>query len=206
MNKTIIIIRAKDLFFNNRFFRFVFCNHDQLRMIKYSPTSKLPKSANAFWQRNKKKLTGKKQQRNNSTVSETRSSHLKTFKKSITQKFKRKKKRITARSVIRKRTNTITTDDPFIEMQLSPDQPLSTQDESQHSDQFVSQGNSDESNEDHTLQSTISSSRLEQQNINATDNTSRSIRAKSQSTINDANSSRKTKRSNSKFLVRLEYL
>jgi hypothetical protein len=174
--------------------------------LRYCQTSKLSQSANAFWHRNcksKEKLTGKKQQRNNSEI---RSNHLQTLRKSITKRFKRNKKKLTARSVIRKRTNTNlikhrnSTDD---EIQISFDQPLSTRDDSQHSNRLVSQDNSYENNEDHTLESTISLSRLEQQNINATD---RSIQGTSQSTINDLNSSRKTKRSTSKFLSEIRLL
>ena len=181
-----------------------FCDHDPLRMMKRCQVSTLSQSSNAFWHRNsksKEKLTNKKQQRNNSTasgaaraISSTRSIHLKTLRKSITQRFKRNKKRITARSVIRKRTNT-----NIIKHNNSTDQPLSTQDNSQHSEPLDSQDNSYESN---TLESKISLSKIEQQNINATNNTSRTIQGTSQSTINDLSSpSRKTKkRSTSKTI------
>jgi len=184
-----------------------FCDYDPLRMMKRCQVSTLSQSSNAFWHRNEK-LTNKKQQRNNSTasgtraISSTRSNHLKTLRKSIAQRFKRNKKRITARSVIRKPTNTNIIkhrDQPSNTMQVNLDQPLSTQDDSQQSsydsERLVSQ---DESN---TLESNISLSKLEQQNINATN---RTIQGTSQSTMNDQNSSRKTKRTTSKTISAFE--
>jgi hypothetical protein len=75
-------------------------------------------------------------------------------------------------------------------MQTSIDQSLSNPSSSQHSsndsDRFISQDNSDENN---TLEPTNSSFKLEQQNINATNNISQTIQQTSQMTMN---SSRKT--------------
>ncbi len=175
-----------------------FCDHDPSRMMKRCQTSVLSKSSNAFWHRNTKGR--EKQQRNNSTASETRqanssrSRNFQTFRKSIIQRFKRNKNRtITARSVIRKRTNpNVLKQDhpPSNMMQTSIDQPLSNPSSSQHSSndsaRFISQDNSDENN---TLEPTNSSFKPEQQNINATNNISQTIQQTSQMTMN---SSRKT--------------
>jgi hypothetical protein len=207
-----------------------FCDRDPLRMMKHCQASTLSKSSNALWHRNTKsrdKLINKKQQRNNSTITETRqmsstrSSNFKTFRKSIVQRFKRNKKRkmptITARSVIRKRTNTDfikhrnSTDQPSVDpsntIQSSLDQPLSTQYGSQHSscdsDRLASHDNSHDKGENddkNTLEPTVSSFKPEQQNINATDNISRTIQDTSQTIINDLDSSRKTKQTTSKAI------
>jgi hypothetical protein len=195
-----------------------FCDHNPLRMIKRCQASALSKSSNAFWHRktkSKDKLVRKKQQRNNSTAtrqtSSTRSSNFKTFRKSIVQRFKRNKKKklptITARSVIRKSTNTNVikhgnrTDQPSVDpsntMQPSLDQPSSTQYGSQHSlydsDRLASQDNSYDNDEENTLEPTISLFKQEQQNINATNNISQTIQKTSQTNMNNLDSSKKTK-------------
>lgn len=184
-----------------------FCDYDPLRMMKSCQALMLSKSSNAFWHRNSKskdKLIHKKQQRNNSTVAETqqtsstRLNNLKKFRKSIVQRFKRNKKKklptITARSIIHKHTDTNvteesnSTDQPSIMISSSFDQPLSTQYNSQHSlydsDRIVSQDNSYDNDDDkNTLEPTASSFKLEQQNINATNNISQTIQQTTGKTI-----------------------
>jgi len=198
-----------------------FCDHNPLRMIKRCQASTLSKSSNAFWHRtakSKDKLVSKKQQRNNSTTTETRqtsatrANNFKTFRTSIVQRFKRNKKKklptITARSVIRKSINKNiikhgnSTDQPSVDpsthtMQPSLDQPLSTQYGSEHSfydsDRLASQDNSYDNDEENTLEPTISSFKPEQQNINATNNISQTIQETSQTNMNNLDSSKKTK-------------
>jgi len=207
-----------------------FCDHDPLGMMKRCQASTLSKSSNAFWHRHSKSkdklVSEKKQQKNNSTASETRqtsstrSNHFKTFRKSLVQRFKRNKKNrmptITARSVIHKRTHTNvikhrnSTDHPSNTMQPSLDQPLSTQSDSKHSsynsDRFVSQDNSydnSENDENNILEPPISSFKSEQQNINATNNISRTIQGTSQTIMNDLDSSRKRKLTTGKAIDKL---
>jgi hypothetical protein len=189
-------------------------------MIKRRQALVLSKSANAFWHRNRKskaKLISEKQQRNNSTAFETqpmnssRSNKFQTFRKSIVQRFNRKVPVITARSVTHKHPNTNaikhknSTDRSPINIlnsiQTSLNQPSliphDSQQSSHNSDQLVLQDNSydnKEEDENDTLKPPISSFKTEQQNINATDNTSRTIQTTSQTIMNDFDASKKTKR------------
>jgi len=206
-----------------------FCEHDPIRMIKRRQALVLSKSANAFWHRNSKskaKLISKKQQRNNSTAFETqpmkssRSHKFQTFRKSIVQRFNRKVPVITARSVTHKHPNTnaikhkTSTDHPRVNIlntiQTSLNRPLLTpydsQQSSHDSDQLVLQDNSydnKEEDENDTLKPPISSFKTEQQNINATDNTSRTIQTTSQTIMNDFDASKKTKRTAGKTIDKL---
>jgi hypothetical protein len=123
---------------------------------------------------------------------------------------------ITARSVIHKRTHTNvikhrnSTDHPSNTVQPSLDQPLSTQSDSKHSsydfDRLVSQDNSydnSENDENNILEPPISSFKSEQQNINATNNISRTIQGTSRTIMNDLDSSRKRKPTKGKAIDKL---
>lgn len=179
------------------------CNEDSLRIENDCQASVLSQSSNAFWHRNAK-FNEKKQQRNNSTVSETQTTSSKTFRQSIVDRLKRNKKKntttINARSILRKRTNThlmhpkLNSIQPSTTMELNFDQPLSTQSDTLHS----LQDNTSENDANPTLEPTIVSCQSEQQNINATNNTDRSNEGISQSNIHDQSSSRKTKSNSSR--------
>lgn len=139
-----------------------FCDHDPLRMIKQNQASILSNSFNALWSKDRE------QQRNNSTaveIQQTNATRSKRF-----SLFRRKKKRtITARSVIRKPISSVA--------QVNIDRPLpsqnSTEQSSEESSRFVLQDNSDDDQQSITLEPTNSSFTTEQQNINATDRPSR---------------------------------
>jgi hypothetical protein len=188
-----------------------FCDHNPVHLKTRRQASFLSNSSNAFWRQNNKskaKLVTNNQQQNNSTAFETqqtgssRSRNFQTFRKSIAQRFKRNRKRkmptITARSVLHKRTNS--TSHPPVDssntMQANINLPTLNEYDSQHSSYdsypLISDDNNDEDEND-TLEPATSSFKTEQQNINATDNISRSIQGTSQSTMNDLDSSRKTK-------------
>lgn len=193
-----------------------FCDHNPIQLKKHDEASILSKSSNAFWHRNNKlkaKLVTNNQKQNNSVASETNSSrsrNFQKFRKSIVQRFKRNNKRkmptITARSVIQKQknTNVITTDPPIDisnTMQADVNLPTLPEYDSEHSSydshrlasQDISYDNNEEDDND-TLEPTISSFTTEQQNINATNNTSRTVQKTSQTIINNLKPLRKTKR------------
>ena len=184
------------------------CNDDALEIENSGQASLLSRSSNAFWHR-KSKSSGKKQQRNNSTASESQTTSSKTFRQSFVERWKRNKKKsptmITARTILRKRTNTKTIAQkqnsihPLTTTEISVDPPSLTQGDTLHSslelDRLASQDNSNADDDDAnpTLEPTTASCLSEQQNINATNNTHRSTYETSQSTIHDHNSSEKTK-------------
>lgn len=167
------------------------CNDDALEIDNGGQASLLSRSSNAFWHRKSKPNEKKQQQRNNSTVSETQTTSSKTFRQSFVERWKRNKKRpptmITARTILRKRTNTKAIAQkqnsihPLTTTEISVDSPSLTQGDTLHSsselDRLVSQDNSNVDNDDAnpTLEPTIASCLSEQQNINATNNTHRSI-------------------------------
>ena len=174
------------------------CNEDSMRLDSSCQASVLSQSSNAFWHRASKSI-GKKEQRNNSTVSESQTTSSKTFRQSIVDRLKRNNKRrtgtITARSILRKRTNTHlihskqNSVQPLTTNEINFDQPLLDQSDTLHS----LQDNASEEDANPTLEPTIASCQSEQQNINATNNSDRSNRGTSQSTMHDQVSSRKTK-------------
>lgn len=184
------------------------CHDDALEMENGGEASLLSRSSNAFWHR-KSKASGKKQSRNNSTASETQTASSNTFRQSFVERWKRNKKRpptmITARSVLRKRTSTKVIAQrqnsihPLTTTEISVDPPSLTQGDTLQSsselDQLAVQddSNANDDNANPTLEATIASCVSEQQNINATNNTQRSIHGTSQSTVRDQNLSRKTK-------------
>ncbi|CAF1274421.1 unnamed protein product [Adineta ricciae] len=157
-----------------------FCEHDP---VKYRMMI-LSNSSNALWYRTKRAkatLTSQKQQKNNSTVVETQHmSKFQTFRKSLVQRLKSKKKKrklptITARSVIRNRSRSIA-----IKHQSSPT-PCNSEQSS------LSPGASYNQTND-ALEPPLSSLQIDQQNVNATDHTSQkefqTIVTKSNSTVN----------------------
>ncbi|CAF0721007.1 unnamed protein product [Adineta steineri] len=169
-----------------------FCENNSIEMIKYRQELTLSKSSNAFWRRNNK-FIDKKKQRNNSTAFDTEqisSPHSdniqKSFRRSFIQRFKQKVPTITARSVIHKHEDNIDDHLPFDlsnTFQTSFNRPSSTEHNSEHSSYDFNHLTSDEND---TLKPTISSFKSEQQNINATNNTSQII-------INNIESSKKIK-------------
>jgi hypothetical protein len=174
-----------------------FCDHDPIRMVERHQALILSKSSNAFWQRDRKskaKFVVRKQQRNNSTTlenekkSKSRSRHF--IRKTIVQRYKRNNKKkmptITARSVIKPRNSTVYPSNNVT------NRPLLTQFNSEHSlydsDHLTSPKDSndtEENDKDEKLKPPLSSFKTEQQNINATNNISRTIQETSQTIMND---------------------
>ncbi|CAF1274795.1 unnamed protein product [Adineta ricciae] len=157
-----------------------FCEHDP---VKYRMMI-LSNSSNALWYRTKRPkatLTSQKQQKNNSAVVETQHmSKFQTFRKSLVQRLKSKKKKrklptITARSVIRNRSHSIP-----VKHQSSPT-PCNREQSS------LSPGDSYNQPSD-ALQPPLSSLQIDQQNVNATDHANQkefqTIVTKSNSTVN----------------------